>query len=102
MSEVEGSSTPCELWTEVTGSAPANGISISVKCHRPTRPVTARASDGRPSSIAGICHVARLHGVSRAVRICYGTAHDSAGQHTSGDADADSTTTPTAGFGRLR
>ena len=75
------------LWTEVTGSAPADGISISVKCHRPTRPVTTGASDRRPSPIAGIGYVAGLRSVSRAVRIGYGTAHDSAGHHTSSDTD---------------
>jgi len=88
------------LWTEVTGSAPADGISISVKCHRPTRPVTTGASDRRPSPIAGIGYVAGLRSVSRAVRIGYGTAHDSACHHTSSDTDTDSTT-PTARFGRL-
>src|SRR6516165_5145139 len=89
------------LWTEVTGSAPADGMSISVKCHWLTRPVPAGASDGRRNCIARVGRVARLNDVSRAVRIGYGTAHDSAGHHTSSDADTDSTA-PTACFGRRR
>jgi hypothetical protein len=89
------------LRTEVTWSAPADGMSISVKCHRPTRPVTTGASDRRRNCIGGIGHVAGLNDVSRAVRIGYGTAHNSAGHHTRSDADTDSTT-PTARFGRRR
>src|SRR6516162_6947862 len=89
------------LWTEETGSAPADGISISVKCHRATRPVTTRACDRPRNRIAGIGDVAGLHDVSRAVRIGYGTAHDSAGHHTSSDADTDSTA-PTARFSGRR
>src|SRR6516165_10075956 len=89
------------LRTEVTGSAPADGISISVKCHWLTRPVTAGASDGRRNCIARVGRVAGLNGVSRAVRIGYGTAHDGARHHTSSDADTDSAT-PTARFGWRR
>ena len=89
------------LWTEVTGSAPADGISINVEGHRPTRPVTTGASDWRRNCIAGVGRVAGLNDVSRAVRIGYCTAHDSAGHHTGSDADTDSAT-PTARFGRRR
>jgi hypothetical protein len=39
------------LWTEVTGSAPADGISINVKGHRPTR---AALSDNSGTSVIGI------------------------------------------------
>ena len=87
------------LRTEETGSAPPDGISINVKCHRATRPVTPRAFDRPRNRIARVGRVAGLHGVSP--RIGYGTAHDSAGHHTSSDADTDSAT-PTARFGRRR
>ncbi len=55
------------------GSAPADGISIGVKCHWPTRPETARASHRRRNRITRIGHIAGLHNVSRAVSIGYGT-----------------------------
>src|SRR5215831_20022422 len=79
------------LRTEETRSAPADGISISVKCHRATRPVTTGACDRPRSCIARVGHIAGLRGVSRAVRIGYCTADDRAGHHTSSDADADGT-----------
>jgi len=53
------------LRTEETGSAPPDGISINVKCHRATRPVTPRAFDRPRNRIARVGRVAGLHGVSR-------------------------------------
>src|SRR6516165_273183 len=100
-SKIVGATQNEFLRTEETGSAPADGISISVKCHWPTRPVTTGACDRPRNRIARVGRVAGLYDVSRAVRIGYGTAHDSAGNHTSSDADTDSTT-PTARFGRRR
>src|SRR6516165_12047979 len=78
------------LRAEEMGSAPADGISISVKRHRATRPVTTWARDRSRNRIARVCHVAGLRGVSRAVGIGYCTADDGAGHHASGDADTDS------------
>src|SRR5215468_2791303 len=62
------------LRAEETGSAPADGISISVKCHRATRPVTTGACDRSRNRIARVGRVTGLHDVSRAVRIGYCTA----------------------------
>ena len=89
------------LRAEETGSAPADGISISVKRHRATRPVTTGARDRSRNRVARVGRVAGLHGVSRAVRIGYCTADDGAGHHASGDADTDSAA-PTARFRRRR
>jgi hypothetical protein len=55
----------------------------------------------RRNRIGRVGRLAGLHGVSRAVRVGYGTAHDSAGHHTSSYADTDSTA-PTARFSRRR
>jgi hypothetical protein len=89
------------LRTEKAGSAPADGISIRVKCHRTTRPVTTGASDRRSNRVARVGHVAGLRDVSRSIRVGNCTANDSAGHHTSSDADTDSTA-PTTGFSRRR
>jgi hypothetical protein len=83
------------------GSAPADGISIGVKYHWPTRPVTAWASHRRRNRITRIGHIAGLHNVSRAVSIGYGTADDSARDNTGSDANTDSAA-PTARFSRRR
>jgi hypothetical protein len=87
------------LRTEEARSAPTNGISIRVKCHRTTRPVTTGASDRRPNGVSRVGHVAGLHDVSRPIRVGNCAANDSARHHTSSDADTDSTA-PTTGFSR--
>src|SRR5271166_5925703 len=82
---------PGPLWAEEPGSAPADRISIGVKCDRSARPIAARAPDGTSYRVTRVGHVSGLHHVSGAVAVGDGAAYDGTGNNSGSDTHAHCT-----------